>query len=107
MEQDIEAEAEDTPEEVEAQEEDVEELPWNNEMPNPDRVGTNIPEYEEPQWTEEQINIMEQCNTAFDWYQIFSPPEWMQRIVDESQNYNVSQGRNDRELQHLTINNLR
>ena len=82
-------------------------MPWNTEMPNPDRVGTNIPIYEEPQWTEEQRNIMEECNTAYDWYQIFSPPEWMARVVDESRAYNVFMGRPERELQHITVDNIR
>ena len=60
------------------EEEEEEQLDWNTEQPNPARLGSNIPIYDQPKWTEEQLKRLDECNNAFDWYKLFFTPKWME-----------------------------
>ena len=54
------------------EEEEEGQLEWNKDEPIPARLGSNIPNYNQPKWTEEQIKRLEECSNALDWYELFS-----------------------------------
>ena len=76
------------------------------EAENPGLLGANIPEYTPPMYTYEQEVLMEDCNTALDWYQLFSPLEWLDYVTEQTRSYAISRGRNNK-LASLTKENIR
>ena len=60
-------------------------MQWNKNEPIPARLGSNIPNYNKPKWTDEQIERLDDCSTALDWYKNFSTPEWLDTMFNQSQ----------------------
>ena len=85
-------------ENLDSQEEEVEQVRQEQEgvgdweAENPGLLGANIPEYTPPLYTYEQEVLMEACNTALDWYQLFSPVEWLDYVTEQTRYYAISRG---------------
>ena len=62
--------------------------------------------YDAPAFTTEQEIRMEDCKTALQWYELFSPPEWLEYVTEESRKYAVLQGRENK-VPVITKENIR
>ena len=74
---------------------------------NPGLLGTNIPVYTPPHYTYEQEIELEACKTALDWYELFSPVEWLDYVTGQTMSYAISMGRSNKTLASLTKENIR
>ena len=81
-------------------------MEWKLDEPIPAKLGSKIPDYNKPKWTPKQMERLDDCSTALDWYEVFSTPEWLDTMFNQSQIYAVSMGR-VRDLQHITKDNIR
>ena len=73
---------------------------------NPGLLGSWVPIYDPPEHTAEQIAQMDSCATALDWFHLFSPPEWLDYVVEQTKSYAISWGRENK-LPLLTAKNIR
>ena len=59
---------------------------------NPSLVGSRIGEYEKPDLSAEDKEILDSASTALDFYMLYSTPEYCRRIIHESRLYAVQKG---------------
>ena len=90
------------------EDDDQEEEPMEGEWDVNDQgnLGRLVQPYDPPAYTIEQEILMEDCKTAVGWYELFSPPEWLDYVVQESRKYAISQGRESK-VPVITKENIR
>jgi hypothetical protein len=88
---------------------DEEEVPvrpvqWSQEDPH--LVGSKIPDFVQPELSQEDKEMLQSANKAYDFYKIFSPDNWLDEIVHQSRLYAVQKGR-IKQLNMLTRDKIR
>jgi hypothetical protein len=88
---------------------DEEEVPvrpvqWSQE--DPKLVGSKIPDFVQPELSQEEKEKLQGAKTAYDFYKIFSPDSWLNEIVHQSRLYAVQKGR-IKQLNMLTRDKIR
>ena len=93
---------------LDSQEDSHDDEPMEGEWGGDDQgnLGRLVQPYDPPAYTIEQEIRMEDCKTAVGWYELFSPPEWLDYVVQESRKYAVSQGRESK-VPVITKENIR
>ncbi len=77
---------------------------WSREDPN--LVGSKIPDFVQPELSQEDKETLQSANKAYDFYKIFSPDSWLNEIVHQSRLYAVQKGR-IKQLNMLTRDTIR
>jgi len=70
-------------------------------------LGTKIPLFEVPELSEEQLENLESCETAYDFYKLFSPVTWIQDVVYNSRLYGAQRDFGQRVIDKVSVNTLR
>ena len=88
---------------------DEEEVPvrpeqWSQEDPN--LVVSKIPDFVQPELSQEDKETLQSAYKAYDFYKIFSPDSWLNEIVHQSRLYAVQKGR-IKQLNMLTRDTIR
>ncbi len=88
---------------------DEEEIParpvqWSQE--DPKLVGSKIPDFVQPELSQEDKETLQGAKTAYNFYKIFSPDSWLNEIVHQSRLYAVQKGR-IKQLNMLTRDKIR
>ena len=59
---------------------------------DPSLVGTNIPPYQSPVFSDSDLEKLEEAQSALDYYELFQPQSFLNYVVSESRTYAVSRG---------------
>jgi hypothetical protein len=82
----------------------VRQVQWSQEDPN--LVGSQIPDFVQPELSQEDKETLHSANKAYNFYKIFSPDSWLNEIVHQSRLYAVQKGR-IKQLNMLTRDTIR